>query len=339
MTTGSSDSLTKQLSALRASLDNYVNPHPLNTGKAQSPASQNEESLAEISLWLAQQIERRMGIQLTGSVKRKLESIILGTEPIELQRWLDTLRSTADPGGEWQSLAEMLTVHETYLFRDPDQLEFFRTHFLVPLIAERSKSVSPQLRLWSAACATGEEIYTLALMILRTLEDQGELTSTMSGQMTFRRPWSIRLLGTDLSRSVVRTAESGIYRDFDMGAFRVIEDYYWRYFQPIDVSAKMGLNNTVEGKVWQVRPELRHLIQFGQFNLLAATPPAEGFDAIFCRNVLIYFGEATKRQVFSLIESALANGGYAVFGPTDVPSSPALKPVWGPATVLYRKID
>ncbi|GEO79904.1 CheR family methyltransferase [Pararhodospirillum oryzae] len=284
--------------------------------------------------WLAAEVCRRVGIAVNDSVRAKLAAVVAPIPPPALREWADRLlhKDASDP--EWLSLVEMLTVHETYFMRDPNQIDFARRTAFAEVIESQRRVPAPRLRLWSAACSTGEEAYTLAILALLALADAGEASLEPDGTVRAPRRWSIDVLGTDLSRQAVRRAQEGVYQDHGMGAFRNLPTGLWRYFValPRSEGPLVGVNS------WRVRDDIRSLVRFRQFNLLSPQPAIEGVDLVFCRNVLIYFNAWGKNHAYRLICHALRPGGYAVFGPTDVPDDPNLfKAQWGPSTVIYRK--
>jgi chemotaxis protein methyltransferase CheR len=194
-----------------------------------------------------------------------------------------------DPGGpaEIETLVERLTTHETYLFRESYQLDAFRLEILPEIIARDDGTKN--ITIWSAGCSTGEEAYTLAIL----LKEDARL-----------RNWTQRVIGSDISRKVVTTARRGQYGP---SSFRATSEYFQRkYFR--EKNGKFG-----------VRDDVRALCSFGQLNLLAT----ERFrvlgrcDVIFCRNVLMYLsGEARERIVDAFYDS-LNPGGYLLLGHSE----------------------
>ncbi len=190
--------------------------------------------------------------------------------------------------GAWEVLLEELSVGETYFFREPDQLAFLREGVL-PGVAARA---GPEgVRAWSAACATGEEAYTLAMLL-------GE--AGCSG---------FRVLGTDVVRSRLAAAERGSYRRWSLRG--VPDDAAGRWF-------------TREGDRFRVRDEVRSAVAFAPLNLADprrayVAAGAWGMDLVFCRNVLIYLDDATVRHVAARLIDALAPDGWLFPGASDPP--------------------
>lgn len=214
---------------------------------------------------------------------------------------------------QFSALIELLTVHETYFYRDPLQLEGVKRDILLPLIAARMSSSMPIIRIWSAACSSGEEVYSLLFMVVDALVEQGQAIVTAEGVKT---RWHIEILGTDLSTAILEKAQQGRYCDGILGAFRTMPTAWNRYFD----------SETVHNgeKSRSVRGYLRKFVLFKSFNLKLKTPPVMGVDLVFCRNVLIYFDTGTKESVQRMLHSALVSGGWLVLGSTDTNLVPSL---------------
>jgi chemotaxis protein methyltransferase CheR len=187
-----------------------------------------------------------------------------------------------------------LTTHKTDFFREPEHFEILRRHILPEWIRS---SKSHQVRIWSAACSSGEEVYTLA-MVLRE--------HFMSDPMLMN--WDYKIVGTDIDTNVVAKATAGVYTREVVSPVR--PDLLQKYFM-----RGTGANN---GK-YRVRDELRNIVKFRQHNLLHELG-AFGqvkFQAIFLRNVLIYFKEETREYVIGKLCEALVDGGYLFVGHSE----------------------
>lgn len=194
-----------------------------------------------------------------------------------------------DPGGpsEIDTLVERLTTHETYLFRESYQLDAFRLEILPEII--RRDDGAQRITIWSAGCSTGEEAYTLAIL----LKEESRL-----------RRWTQRVIGSDISRKVVTAARRGQYGP---SSFRATSDHFRRrYFREKD------------GK-FVVRDDVRAVCSFGQLNLLAT----ERFrvlgqcDVIFCRNVLMYLSSEARERIVDAFYDSLNPGGYLLLGHSE----------------------
>lgn len=185
----------------------------------------------------------------------------------------------------WQKLYQFLNISETYFYRDASQLDSVFSDLLLPYIFKESKT---QLRIWSAGCSKGEEVYTLAIL-MQNLKHKHELDL------------SIEVLGTDLQTSSILFAKQAIY---DRYSFRSnLPPYFMKYFIP-------------KGETFHVHPEIQSLVRFEVGNLL--DPIAENFDLIFCRNVLIYLSEDKKRILLDNFAKALESSGILVTGHSEL---------------------
>jgi len=197
------------------------------------------------------------------------------------------LRFGALRTAELEAATEALTTNETYFFRDPEQLRSFSEEILPALAGARGSE--RRLRVWSAACSTGEEAYTAAILL--------RSSGLFSG-------WDVRVFGSDIARRVLAVARSGCYGHH---AFRGVgAEAMIRWFRP-------------EGDRWAVEDSIRETVSFGHLNLLdsAAVEQVEPVDCIFCRNVLIYFDIPTRRRVLASIHRRLRPGGYLLLGHSE----------------------
>lgn len=242
----------------------------------------------------AELIYRRTGIRvpphkktlLSNRVRRRLrETGIQGFG--EYYRHLSRLRS-GDP--EWNAFLQEITTHETYLFRDEGHWEWFRRTYLPQCAAEAGSAGRPRsLRIWSAACSTGDEAFTAACCIAACLPNHQQ--------------WQIRILGTDIGMGAVEQAKTAL---FGQRAMRLVsESYRTRYF------CKAPHVNA-----WQARPVLTRMVAFRQHNLLDRLGERP-FDVVFLKNVLIYFAPASKRRVADNVRAAIRPGGLLVAGPAE----------------------
>jgi chemotaxis protein methyltransferase CheR len=183
-----------------------------------------------------------------------------------------------------------ITTNETYFFRDPHQYEWLADTFLPEVAAAAGlKKRRKNLRIWSAACSTGEEPYSIGLKLL--------------ARKALFPGWPITLLGTDLSGAVLKSAQAGSY---DARAVRLIE--------PDDRLAYFDVDKTTHR--WTIRREVKALVTWKQHNLLRRLE-GEPYDCIFLKNVLIYFDTDSKKTVVRHVIDTLAKGGYLVTGPTE----------------------
>ena len=271
-------------------------------------------------------IETRIGLRAVDTVGAKPARSLTSVATVEVIQWVDRMRELPTEHPDWLALVESLTVHESYLFRDPQQLEVAAQWLGQSVQAARDAGGARILRLWSAGCAAGEEAYTLALLAFAALQDAGLAVDSARDGFTARTGWGVDVLGTDLSRAVLRTAETGIYTTGRLSAFRDLPQAYNRFFE------------TGPARGTRVaRADLRRAVRFRQANLVAP-PPEQGFDLVACRNVLIYMDQPARLQVLRHLTSALKPGGILMLGPTDVLAEPHGLAAFGGETVgVFRK--
>jgi len=198
------------------------------------------------------------------------------------------LRFDARGPEELETAIDLLVPHETYFFREPVQLQCFKDE-LVPRLLQRNER-RHSLSLWSAGCSTGEEPYTLSMLLSEVPAFTG---------------WDLDVLGTDLSRKALSTARRAEYGPMALRA--TTPEQQARFFEKLD-----------GGRV-RLQQAFRDPVRFGQLNLLDAAAVAllPRFDVIFCRNVLIYFDQATRRRVVELFYDRLVDGGYLLLGHSE----------------------
>ncbi|MDP6926782.1 MAG: protein-glutamate O-methyltransferase [Rhodospirillales bacterium] len=184
-------------------------------------------------------------------------------------------------------ITEAMTTNESFFFRDTTPFETFEKAILPKLLEKRAARKS--LRIWSAACSTGQEAYSLS-MILR------EMAPQLAG-------WRIEIVGTDISTEVLEKAKVGIYSQFEVQRGLPIQ-LLMKYFAQVN-------------ELWQIDASIRAMVSYKEFNLLKDLKPLGSFDIIFCRNVLIYFDQPTKTQVLDAMAGILANDGCLFMGAAE----------------------
>ena len=222
-----------------------------------------------------------------GSFDRRLGERVAALELGGFDEYYKYLRFSQRGPHELEEAMEVLTTNETYFFRQEYQLRSFRDEVL-PLLAEENAS-RRRLTVWSAGCSTGEEVYTVAIFIHETGLFDG---------------WDVRVIGSDISKRSVAAARRAVYRGASFRA--TTEGAKNAYFR-----------ETPEG--YQVADFVRKVCHFGQLNLLDAGRAAivGRVDAIFCRNVLIYFDTGSRRQVIDNLYERLVPGGYLMLGHSE----------------------
>ena len=216
---------------------------------------------------------------------------------------------------ELNRLFEVVTTNETSFFRNPPQLKVFQDYVLKEVIDECRKTGRKRLRIWSAGCSTGEEPYTLAIILYEVLKSE-------------IRSWDIKITANDLSEAVLAAARRGIYNEYAL-----------RTTPPEIVSAYF----TKDGNVYKIKPELKQLVSFGQINLSDKDQlrRVEKSQIVFCRNVIIYFDDDMKRKVISAFYDNLEPNGMLLIGHSESLHniSRAFKPEHHTGTIVYRKMS
>jgi chemotaxis protein methyltransferase CheR len=260
---------------------------------------------------LADLVRDRSGIVLHG--RHRIHSLAAALEKLEpgldAATALRRARSPVDGRAFVAALLEAVAVHETFFFRQREDLDAIDWR---ALLASARADGSPLVRVWVAGCSTGEEAYTLAMLASEALCE----------------PAPVSLLATDLSAAALRRAERGCY-----GSRSV------RHVEP----ALRSRHLVQVGREWAVSELLRRLVRFAQHNLVTDPPPAERFELILCRNVLIYFDAPAVERVVRGLERTLAPGGMLVLGAADrlcrlpgSPRRPAARPAVPAAAPSWR---
>ncbi len=186
-----------------------------------------------------------------------------------------------------RAVAEAMTINETSFFRDVRPFEALRTTVIPALMAE--KDGVRRLRLWSAACSTGQEAYSLAIMIQEHFPELAR--------------WDVKIVGTDISSMVLDYAERGRYRRIEVNRglpARLLVKYFKR-----------------DGEEWEVAPRLRAMCSFEYANLCAPLPPMPVFDVVMLRNVLLYFPQEDRSCVFRDVYRQMDPHGYLLLGAAE----------------------
>ena len=184
-------------------------------------------------------------------------------------------------------VVEAMTTNESFFFRDKIPFEHFRASIMPALLAARA--AQRRIRIWCAAASTGQEPYSLAMALK-------EMAGSIAG-------WRIEIVATDLSNEVLEKARAGIYSQFEVQRGLPIQ-LLVKYFSQI-------------GDTWQIAPDIRAMVQYRALNLLGDFSHLGTFDLVFCRNVLIYFDQATKIAVLDRIARITDRGGYLVLGAAE----------------------
>ncbi len=271
--------------------------------------------LGELSEFLG----ARLGLEFPRERWQGLERALLSASREldfgDVESCVRTLLSQPLARREIETLASHLTVGETYFFREPRAFEALERDILPELIARRRRD-NRVLRLWSAGCCTGEEPYSLAILLDRLIPDLAE--------------WRVTILGTDINPRFLNRASAGVYGEW---SFRgVAPEVRARHFR-----------KTLAGR-YEILPHIRRMVSFSYLNLAEDSYPAllndtTAMDVVFCRNVLMYFKPERAERVCRALERALVVGGWLAVSPVEASLAlfHELVPVQFPGGTLYRR--
>lgn len=224
--------------------------------------------------YLKEFLKTRSGIVLSADKLYLVESRLtpvareLGMSGID--ELIGALRKTVDESLKTR-ITDAMTTNESFFFRDQTPFDNLKDHVLPPMIAARKAKGQNRIRIWSAACSSGQEPYTIAMMLLENKD--------LFGDMSFE------ILATDLSTEIVDKAKEGAYSQFEVQRGLPIQ-LLVKYFTQTETA-------------WQISEDIRKMVRFQTFNLLDSYGVLGKFDIIFCRNVLIYFDQDTKGAILS----------------------------------------
>ncbi len=239
--------------------------------------------------YLAKIVYDRSGIVLTQEKAYLLESRLAPIARKEGFNSVDdlvgTLRGRADEKMAWP-ITDAMTTNETFFFRDKTPFDNLKNHVLPELKARKSAG---KVRIWCAASSTGQEPYSIAMLL-------NEEASKYPGL-------SFEITGTDISNRVVEKAKSGLYSQFEVQRGLPVTSLV-KYFDKVD-------------DMWQLKPNIRSQVTFKQGNLQDDFTSLGKFDIIFCRNVLIYFDQPTKAKILERMATMMPDNGYLFLGAAE----------------------
>lgn len=241
-------------------------------------------------------IDNRLGIHVHSHQLKDLEKSIMkacGQLHISPDEYLKSLNTCPENSPLLDSLIQDITIGETYFFRDSNQMTLLHNRILPDIIESRRSAGKKSLRIWSAGCASGEEIYTIAILLKELIPD----IST----------WTLQLLATDINTLSLRKGMEGSYGKWSMRS--TSPHFKHKYFSP--ASDK-----------YTILPEIRELVNFSYLNLNDDTYPSmfngtNAQDLIICRNVLIYFNTPNIERLMQKLGNSLIEGGFLLLGASD----------------------
>jgi chemotaxis protein methyltransferase CheR len=236
--------------------------------------------------YIAKLLKERSGLVLMQDKAYLLESRLLPIMRRRNLRSLEELVAALRRGDDalGRAVVEAMTTNESSFFRDIKPFDQFRAFVLPQLMKARAQNRA--LRIWSAACSSGQEPYSLAMILT---EEKAKMAS-----------WQVEILATDLSSEILEKAQAGMYSQFEVQRGLPIQ-LLVKYFKQ-------------QGEHWVIDPSIRSMVRYRVVNLLEEMAPLGQFDVIFCRNVLIYFDMATKTKVLDRLSRVLRPDGYLFLG-------------------------
>lgn len=223
---------------------------------------------------------------ITKRIEKRMDA--LGLEKVS--DYLRILRFTDTDNQEFQQLTDLLTINETYFFRDFPQMQVFAEHCLPAVVDKKTKEGKRSLKIWSAGCSTGEEPYTLGIIISEMIDDIAD--------------WDIRIIAGDIDTKALEKARLAVYESRSIRD--VPPEYLSGYFKKTNENYK-------------VAEQIRNMIQFEHINLSDKNEIRQkrDFDFIFCRNMMIYFDDISRKRLVDQFYVALNPGGYIFLGSSE----------------------
>jgi chemotaxis protein methyltransferase CheR len=239
--------------------------------------------------YLRKFLKDRSGLDLSSDKQYLVESRLIPLARKIGLAGIDELVGQIKGGSEPTAaeVVEAMTTNETFFFRDKLPFDHLRDAIMPELLQTRAARRS--LRIWCAACSTGQEPYSIAMCLK-------EMGPQLSG-------WRIEIVATDLAQSVLEKSRAGIYSQFEVQRGLPIQMLV-KYFKQI-------------GELWQINADIRAMAQFRQLNLLQNFSQLGTFDVVFCRNVLIYFDQETKVDVFRRLAKVMEPDGFLALGAAE----------------------
>lgn len=240
---------------------------------------------------IAKFIRWATGIHLTDANERMVYSRLLHrVRQLGMASFSAYVTCVLDPAfeDEREYLISALTTNTTHFFREPYHFDFLKNDVMPELIS-RARA-GDRIRIWSAACSSGEETYSIALSLLEAFPEA--------------RKFDIKILGTDIDRRVLALAEAGCYSGATLRAMP-------------ESLLQQGFDVGPEPSQWLVKPEVRGLVAFRYLNLIDVWPFRGRFDVIFCRNVAIYMEQSTQEQIWRGFGEVMLPGGYLFIGHSE----------------------
>ncbi len=262
-------------------------------------------------------IYEKSGIFFADNKKHQLESRLTlrlkANNISDYDKYYYILRYDQDADNELKMLFDSVTTNETSFFRSPPQIQALKDIVLPELVALKKNAGQQQLNIWSAGCSTGEEPYTIAMVIRDFFGEELD-------------QWDIKIIANDISQKAIDSAEKGVYAEYALrSAPQEIKDKYF----------------TNENNSYAVSDTIKQMVQFSYLNFsdTAGIVEVPVFDIVFCRNVLIYFDDNLKKDFVAQLYEKVASGGFLFIGHSESLHniSRAFKIVHFPGALGYKK--
>ena len=248
-----------------------------------------------------------------GQLENRLTLRLKANNLASYDKYYYLLKYDPQAARELRALFDSVTTNETSFYRSPPQIQAFQEKVLPDVITRKDRSQDRQIRLWSAGCSTGEEPYTMGIVIRQVLQDKYP-------------GWDIKIVASDISEKALRSAKAALYSDYSLRA--VSPEVKQAFFTP-------------EGGAFRINEDIRNLVELQYLNLndVKRVQIMKGFDVIFCRNVLIYFDDSARKRFVAQLYDCLNHGGYLFIGHSESLHniSRAFKLVHFPGALGYKK--
>ncbi|MBI2748073.1 MAG: tetratricopeptide repeat protein [Burkholderiales bacterium] len=271
--------------------------------------------IAEFGGFLSARMGLHFPVERKGEFERGLAAAARELGFGDIESCIRMLQRSALTRPQIETLASHLTVGETYFFRERQSFECLERNVLPELVRSRSAG-ERRLRIWSAGCSTGEEPYSIAIVLARAIPDA--------------RDWNLSILATDINPRALRKAAQGIYGD-------------WSFRDTPPGIRETFFEKTKDGRL-QIAERIRSMVTFGYLNLAEDNYPSvesgtNAMDIVFCRNVLMYFDPAHNRRALEKLGRSLMNEGWLFVNPAEISHAavPQLATVNLPGAIVYRK--
>jgi len=240
-------------------------------------------------------INKKSGIFLNKSRKhfleRRLSKRLVANNLNRFREYYLYLKYDSNNSSEWNAVYNLITVKETSFFRYKEQFNVFGNHILPKILEEKKKQNNKTIKIWSAGCSTGEEPYTIAMIIFNSL---GRRLAN----------WDIKILASDISSQAIEFAKRGLYGRYTLR--NTPEDYKTKFFDKIEED-------------FSISDSIKDMVQFKTFNLVDESQIRKtgNIDVIFCRNTLIYFDNDTRKNFTAQLYDCLNPNGYLFLGHSE----------------------